>query len=62
MTLELSMINDDTITVGELKSFLSDIPDDYNLVVNHLYARKLTIKNYKDFGSCEIKLEVVKEK
>ena len=57
MTLELEIINDETISVGELKNFLSTIPDNFELVVNHQYARKLSIHNNKDFGTCEIKLE-----
>ena len=57
MTLELQIFNDECVTVGELKKFLSTIPDNFELVIEGLYARKLSIHTDKDLGTCEIKLE-----
>ena len=57
MTLEVSILNDNSVTVGELKKFLATIPDNYDLTANHQYARKLSIHTDKDYGACEIKLE-----
>ena len=57
MTLELQIINDESVSVGELKKFLSTIPDNFDLVTDGLYARKLLINTNKNLGTCEIKLE-----
>ena len=57
MTLDLQMINDNAVTVGELKKFLSTIPDSFELVTDGLYAEKLSINTDKNSGTCEIKLE-----
>ena len=57
MTLELQIINDESVSVGELKKFLSTIPDNLELVVEGLYARKLLIHTDRNLGTCEIKLE-----
>lgn len=56
MTLELQLINDESISVGELKKFLSTIPDNFELVTDGLYVRKLSIHNNNHLGTCEIKL------
>ena len=57
MTLELQLINDNSITVGELKKFLSSIPDNFELVTDGYYTDKLLINTDKNSGTCEIKLE-----
>ena len=57
MTLELEMINDESVSVGELKKFLSTIPDNFELVAGGLHARKLSIHTNKNLGTCEIKME-----
>lgn len=57
MILEVSILNDNAISVGELKKFLSTIPDNYNLVTNGLYTKRLSIHTDKENGACEIKLE-----
>lgn len=57
MILELQLINDESISVGELKKFLSTIPDNFELVTDGLYVRKLSIHNDNHLGTCEIKLE-----
>ena len=57
MTLELQMINDNAITVGELKKFISTIPDNFELVTAGYHAEKLLIKTDRNLGTCEIKLE-----
>ena len=57
MILELQLINDDTITVGELKKFLSTIPDNLELVTGCYHAKKLIIHTDRVLEICEIKLE-----
>lgn len=57
MTLEVSILNDNAISVGELKKFLSTISDNYDLVANGLYIKRLSIHTDKENGVCEIKLE-----
>jgi len=57
MTLKLQLINDNAVTVGELKKFLSTIPDNFEIITHGDYADKLLINTHKDSGTCEIKLE-----
>ena len=51
------MINDVSVSVGELKKFLSTIPDNFELVTDGSYVNKLLIHTHKNSGTCEIKLK-----
>ena len=56
MTIELEMLNDEYICIGDLKRFLSTIPDNYTLTNNHMNVKILKIKTDREYGNCEINL------
>lgn len=56
MIIELEMLNDESICVGDLKRFLSTIPDNYTLTNKHMNVKFLKIKTDKEYGDCEINL------
>ena len=58
MTIELQMLNDEHICVGDLKRFLSTIPDNYILTNKHVNVKFLKIKTDREYGNCEINLGV----
>ena len=58
MTIELQMLNDEHICVGDLKRFLSTIPDNYILTNKHVNVKFLKIKTDKEYGNCDINLGV----
>ena len=58
MTIELKMLNDEYICVGDLKRFLSTIPDNYTLTNKHMNVKFLKIKTDREYGDCDVNLGV----
>ena len=58
MTIELEMLNDECICIGDLKRFLSTIPDNYTLSNKDMNVKFLKIKTDKEYGICDINLGV----
>lgn len=59
MTIEFRLLGDDCITVGELKKYLSNVPDDYALHTDEAgtKAKSFKIKTDKKNSWCTITLE-----